>query len=144
MTCQVQIKYTGVTFSSRNSLVSTYINLSASPGEFVLIIAFAFQLALHVLSFLEPADLLRAAQTCRYWRLLTEDNLLWREKCKAAGIDAPFVSLAIQLINYTTRQAAAMLTSNLLFSDFIILEENHFLHTLLSVFPFVTWSRQFG
>jgi len=52
----------------------------------------ALQLALHVLSFLEPADLLRAAQTCRYWRLLTEDNLLWREKCKAAGIDAPYVS----------------------------------------------------
>jgi F-box/WD-40 domain protein 7 len=40
-----------------------------------------------VLSFLEPRDLLRAAQTCRYWRLLAEDNLLWREKCRAAGIE---------------------------------------------------------
>lgn len=45
------------------------------------------ELALSVLSFLEPRDLLRAAQTCRSWRFLAEDNLLWREKCKEAGID---------------------------------------------------------
>lgn len=45
------------------------------------------QLALYVLSFLEPRDLLRAAQTCRCWRILAEDNLLWREKCREAGID---------------------------------------------------------
>lgn len=45
------------------------------------------ELALYVLSFLEPRDLLRAAQTCRYWRVLAEDNLLWREKCREAGID---------------------------------------------------------
>jgi len=38
-----------------------------------------------VLSFLEPRDLLQAAQTCRYWRILAEDNLLWREKCKEEG-----------------------------------------------------------
>jgi F-box/WD-40 domain protein 7 len=38
-----------------------------------------------VLSFLEPKDLLQAAQTCRYWRILAEDNLLWREKCKEEG-----------------------------------------------------------
>ncbi|XP_071439774.1 F-box/WD repeat-containing protein 7-like [Hetaerina americana] len=44
------------------------------------------ELALYVLSFLEPRDLVRAAQTCRYWRLLTEDNLLWREKCREAGV----------------------------------------------------------
>ncbi|KAL1130601.1 hypothetical protein AAG570_011847 [Ranatra chinensis] len=44
------------------------------------------ELALLVLSFLEPKDLLRAAQTCRNWRFLAEDNLLWREKCRAAGI----------------------------------------------------------
>lgn len=43
------------------------------------------QLALYVLSFLEPRDLLRAAQTCRYWRVLAEDNLLWREKCREEG-----------------------------------------------------------
>ncbi|XP_058040718.1 F-box/WD repeat-containing protein 7-like isoform X1 [Ahaetulla prasina] len=47
------------------------------------------ELALYVLSFLEPRDLLRAAQTCRYWRILTEDNLLWREKCRDGGIEEP-------------------------------------------------------
>nr|XP_028581290.1 ribosomal RNA-processing protein 8 isoform X4 [Podarcis muralis] len=47
------------------------------------------ELALYVLSFLEPRDLLRAAQTCRYWRILAEDNLLWREKCRDAGIEEP-------------------------------------------------------
>ncbi|KAJ8979655.1 hypothetical protein NQ317_006366 [Molorchus minor] len=45
------------------------------------------ELALSVLSFLEPRDLLRAAQTCRSWRFLAEDNLLWKEKCKQAGIE---------------------------------------------------------
>lgn len=44
------------------------------------------ELALHVLSYLEPKDLLRAAQTCRSWRFLADDNLLWKEKCKQAGI----------------------------------------------------------
>lgn len=45
------------------------------------------ELALKVLSFLEPKDLLKAAQTCHSWRVLAEDNLLWKEKCKEAGID---------------------------------------------------------
>lgn len=45
------------------------------------------ELALYVLSFLEPRDLLRAAQTCRNWRFLAEDNLLWREKCREAGVE---------------------------------------------------------
>lgn len=44
------------------------------------------ELALYVLTFLAPADLLQAAQTCRYWRILAEDNLLWREKCREEGI----------------------------------------------------------
>jgi len=44
------------------------------------------ELALYVLNHLDPRDLLRAAQTCRYWRILAEDNLLWREKCKEAGL----------------------------------------------------------
>lgn len=44
------------------------------------------ELAFHVLSYLEPKDLLRAAQTCRSWRFLADDNLLWKEKCKQAGI----------------------------------------------------------
>ena len=45
------------------------------------------ELALYVLAFLSPRDLTRAAQTCRCWRILAEDNLLWREKCREAGID---------------------------------------------------------
>ncbi|XP_064637249.1 F-box/WD repeat-containing protein 7-like isoform X2 [Lineus longissimus] len=49
------------------------------------------ELALYVLSFLEPKDLLRAAQTCRYWRILAEDNLLWREKCREEGVDEALV-----------------------------------------------------
>ncbi|KAJ1525042.1 hypothetical protein ONE63_009888 [Megalurothrips usitatus] len=44
------------------------------------------ELALYVLSFLEPKDLLRAAQTCRNWRFLADDNLLWKEKCRTEGI----------------------------------------------------------
>ncbi|XP_058831313.1 F-box/WD repeat-containing protein 7 isoform X2 [Topomyia yanbarensis] len=44
------------------------------------------ELALQVLSYLEPKDLLRAAQTCRSWRFLADDNLLWKEKCKEAVI----------------------------------------------------------
>ncbi|CAG5929442.1 F-box/WD repeat-containing protein 7-like isoform 2-T2 [Menidia menidia] len=44
------------------------------------------ELALYVLTFLAPKDLLQAAQTCRYWRILAEDNLLWREKCREDGI----------------------------------------------------------
>ncbi|XP_043928861.1 F-box/WD repeat-containing protein 7-like isoform X1 [Protopterus annectens] len=47
------------------------------------------ELALYVLSFLDPRDLVRAAQTCRYWRVLAEDNLLWREKCRDEGIEEP-------------------------------------------------------
>lgn len=47
------------------------------------------ELALTVLSFLEPRDLLRAAQTCKNWQFLAEDNLLWKEKCRQAGIDYP-------------------------------------------------------
>lgn len=50
-----------------------------------------FQLALYVLSFLEPRDLIRASQTCRYWRTLAEDNLLWREKCQEEGLSEAFV-----------------------------------------------------
>jgi F-box and WD-40 domain protein 7 len=44
------------------------------------------ELALQVLSFLQPKDLLRAAQTCRSWRFLADDNLLWKEKCKHAAV----------------------------------------------------------
>ncbi|XP_062544296.1 F-box/WD repeat-containing protein 7 isoform X2 [Armigeres subalbatus] len=44
------------------------------------------ELALQVLSYLDPKDLLRAAQTCRSWRFLADDNLLWKDKCKEASI----------------------------------------------------------
>lgn len=45
------------------------------------------ELALYVLSFLEPKDLLRAAQTCKCWQTLCDDNLLWKQKCKQARIE---------------------------------------------------------
>uniref|UniRef100_A0A336JZJ6 CSON008468 protein n=1 Tax=Culicoides sonorensis TaxID=179676 RepID=A0A336JZJ6_CULSO len=44
------------------------------------------ELALQVLSYLGPKDLLRAAQTCRSWRYLADDNLMWKQKCKEVGI----------------------------------------------------------
>ncbi|XP_067645673.1 F-box/WD repeat-containing protein 7 [Eurosta solidaginis] len=44
------------------------------------------ELALQVLAYLEPKDLLRAAQTCRSWRFLCDDNLLWKEKCRKTQI----------------------------------------------------------
>jgi len=44
------------------------------------------ELALYVLSFLEPKDLVKAAQSCRKWRILCEDNLLWRDKCREEGL----------------------------------------------------------
>lgn len=46
------------------------------------------ELALTVLGYLQPKDLLRAAQTCRYWRFLADDNLLWKEQCRRIGITA--------------------------------------------------------
>ena len=49
------------------------------------------QLALAVLGYLEPKDLLRAAQTCHYWHVLCEDNILWREKCQEEGITEELV-----------------------------------------------------
>ena len=62
---------------------SLYFPFPFTPDTF-LVRVFQ-QLALYVLSFLEPKDLLQAAQTCRYWRILAEDNLLWREKCREEG-----------------------------------------------------------
>lgn len=56
-------------------------------GNFALLL----QLALYVLSFLTPADLCRASKTCRYWRLLAEDNLTWKEKCKEGKISEDMV-----------------------------------------------------
>lgn len=44
------------------------------------------EVAIKVLSYLEPEDLLKAAQTCRSWQNLCDDNPLWREKCRHASI----------------------------------------------------------
>lgn len=41
---------------------------------------------MYIISLLCPKDLMNAAQTCRCWRTLCEDNYLWQEKCKEAGI----------------------------------------------------------
>lgn len=62
------------------------------------------ELALSVLAFLEPKDLLRAAQTCRSWRFLADDNLLWKDKCRVAGI--------IDLKDLPKRKKSAGATSN--------------------------------
>eukprot|EP00111_Clytia_hemisphaerica_P004411 TCONS_00012615-protein len=51
------------------------------------------ELALYVLSFLEPKDLSNAARTCRYWRILGEDNLLWKEKCHEYQLFYPLSDL---------------------------------------------------
>ena len=58
------------------------------------------QLALYVLSFLSPKDLLRAGQTCQYWRTLTEDTLLWKQKCKESGADLGAFSIVTR-VHYT-------------------------------------------
>lgn len=45
-----------------------------------------YEVALYILSFLPPQDLCQAAQTCKSWRTVCEDNLLWREKCKEENL----------------------------------------------------------
>lgn len=45
-----------------------------------------YEIALYIMSFLEPKDLCQAAQTCRSWQTVCEDNILWREKCKEEGL----------------------------------------------------------
>lgn len=64
------------------------------------------ELALHVLSFLEPKDLLVAAQTCRTWQILCEDSLLWKEKCKECGIDETYLK------SVTRRRPSGAIISN--------------------------------
>lgn len=44
-----------------------------------------YHIALYIMSFLTAKDISRAAQTCRSWRIVCEDNRLWREKCKEEG-----------------------------------------------------------
>jgi len=38
------------------------------------------QITMKVLNYLSPADLVRVSSTCRAWRSLSEDAVLWRQK----------------------------------------------------------------
>lgn len=40
------------------------------------------ELSIYVLQLLEPNDLLNAARTCKAWKTLCDDTLLWKEKCR--------------------------------------------------------------
>ena len=51
------------------------------------------ELALTVLANLNPKDLMSCAQTCKTWRHLADDNLLWSRKCKQEGINGKKTSL---------------------------------------------------
>lgn len=75
------LKVDKVVYAQWYNLNYTHWDISSSMNTF------SVQLALYVLSFLEPRDLLRAAQTCRNWRFLSEDNLLWRVKCREASVE---------------------------------------------------------
>ena len=44
-------------------------------------------LALNVLANLSPKDLMSCAQTCKAWRQLADDNLLWSQKCRNDRIE---------------------------------------------------------
>eukprot|EP00794_Sanderia_malayensis_P015617 gene15616-17191_t len=67
------------------------------------------ELALYVLSFIDPKDLCRAAQTCKYWRILAEDTLLWREKCKEyeVEVEAEDVPSQILVIHKSSQESNA-------------------------------------
>ena len=66
----------------------------------VFIIVFnLIKLALNVLSNLSPRDLMNCAQTCKTWRHLADDNLLWSRKCKAEGINGEFFDRSFFLRN---------------------------------------------
>lgn len=54
--------------------------------KFDIISNVPYEVALYILSFLSPKDLCQAAQVCRSWRTVCEDNYLWREKCKEEGL----------------------------------------------------------
>lgn len=44
------------------------------------------ELALNVFRFLEARDLISSSQTCRLWRYLAEDDVLWRNKNSEIGL----------------------------------------------------------
>ena len=41
------------------------------------------ELAMSILRYLEPKDLLNAMRTCKSWKVLCDDSLLWKDKCRA-------------------------------------------------------------
>ena len=41
------------------------------------------ELAMSILRYLEPKDLLNAMRTCKSWKILCDDSLLWKDKCRA-------------------------------------------------------------
>ena len=59
-----------------------------------------------ILGYLAPFDLCRAAQTCRFWRSLCDDNQLWRRKCFEDAILPRFV-LRNDLFTPTKKQTIA-------------------------------------
>jgi F-box and WD-40 domain protein 7 len=60
---------------------SRYLVMKISRSGFGL-----FQLALHIFGKLEAKDLLSISQTCRTWRVLAEDDVLWRIKNRKIGL----------------------------------------------------------
>lgn len=64
------------------------------------------ELALHVLSNLTPVDLMGCAQTCRTWRQLADDNLLWRQKCQEENITDCTPKIRKNFHNWEVRQDA--------------------------------------
>ena len=47
------------------------------------------ELALSILRYLEPKDLLNAMRTCKSWKVLCDDSLLWKDKCRLLGPEIP-------------------------------------------------------
>ena len=48
------------------------------PSSLLILRSLSDELLLHIFSFLTPADLLRAAQVCLQWNILSSDHTLWR------------------------------------------------------------------
>lgn len=75
-----------IDFSINAEFTSCYEKCCRTPNQLQL--KELFQIALHVMCFLSPADIARISLTCRYWRNLAEDNRLWRKKCEEANVTA--------------------------------------------------------
>lgn len=58
--------------------LSRPIEPPSPPQSLILLRSLSDELVLHIFSFLTPADLLRAAQVCVQWNILSSDHALWR------------------------------------------------------------------